>query len=465
MAGGALPTLPPVSRPRSPARRRAVAVTAALAVLALAGGAATTRMAGRRPARSTHPAPLVRRDLGALADPVRAVTAARSQRDEAVRAVLARRAAAVLQHDERGFLATVDPAGDGFLTRQRQKFQNMAALPFASFTYTLAAGTDPVPLPPDGGAPVYQPQVTLNYRLAGFDPRPVVLHQAFTFVHRGQGWLLAGDAASGVAPGDQELWDFGPVLVRRGQRSLVLGHPRDAAHLAQLADEADRDVPAVTAVWGADWAQRVVVELPADQAELAALVHAPGDLSQLAAVQSTELHPQGAGPPEQSGDRIEINPVPYAGLSPVGRQVVITHEITHVASRPATSAAVPLWLVEGLADYAGFLHAGLATPVVVQELAADVHAHGLPAQLPADADFQPGNPRLAAAYEQAWLACRLIAGRWGQPQLVRLYRALGAGTEQSAEQLSGAFSAVLHLSPAAFTAAWRTEVAAAVGAG
>ena len=41
---------------------------------------------------------------------------------------------------------------------------------------------------------------------------------------------------------------------------------------------------------------------------------------------------------------------PFARLSPAGRGVVVTHELTHVTLRATTTRPVPIWLSEGYAD-------------------------------------------------------------------------------------------------------------------
>ncbi|GAA3421382.1 hypothetical protein GCM10018952_67820 [Streptosporangium vulgare] len=60
---------------------------------------------------------------------------------------------------------------------------------------------------------------------------------------------------------------------------------------------------------------------------------------------------------------------------------------------------------------------------------------------PGPADFAPGAPRLAQAYEEAWLACRFVAERFGEKALVRLY-----GSD---------VGSTLGLPVAEFTGAWR----------
>ena len=46
-----------------------------------------------------------------------------------------------------------------------------------------------------------------------------------------------------------------------------------------------------------------------------------------------------------------VNPDVYDGLDAVGGQVVMSHEATHVATDAPLTTGVPLWLLEGFADY------------------------------------------------------------------------------------------------------------------
>ncbi|MFC7643582.1 hypothetical protein ACFQX6_24425 [Streptosporangium lutulentum] len=64
-----------------------------------------------------------------------------------------------------------------------------------------------------------------------------------------------------------------------------------------------------------------------------------------------------------------VLPSGYARLSEVGRDVVITHELTHVATGATRGGRVPMWLSEGFADYVGYRDAGIAVRTVAAELA------------------------------------------------------------------------------------------------
>lgn len=329
----------------------------------------------------------------------------------AVQSVLDRHAAALLRHDETAFLADVDP---GFRERQRQVFRNLAQVPLAAWSYRVvrvaAAG--------DGAGDRALAQVRVGYRLTGYDAADVGSDADLTLARRAGRWYVAADRHDA-----EQLWDQGPVRVVRGTHSLVLGTDGVGA-LRGYADAADRAVPAVRRAWGDGWSGRVVVEVPSTAARTDALLHAaPGTYAGIAAVTTGELGGTAGAP----ADRVVVNPEAFGELSALGRQVVITHETTHVATRAATTAATPLWLSEGFADWVGYGGTGRTARQAAPELSRDVAAGRAPRALPSAADFTPASGGLAQAYEGSWLACRLIAAEWGDARLTALYRAAGTG--------------------------------------
>jgi hypothetical protein len=170
------------------------------------------------------------------------------------------------------------------------------------------------------------------------------------------------------------------------------------------------------------------------------------------------------GSAKAPADRIVVNPDAYGVLGAFGRQVVLTHETTHVASRAHTNAATPLWLSEGYADWAGYRGTGRTASQVAPELRRAVLEGRPPAELPEDADFgfDGDATGLAQAYESGWLACRMIADRWGEARLNAFYRAVGAhGKREGA--VEGALREVLDTTPGRFTDQWRSYVRAQFG--
>jgi hypothetical protein len=385
-------------------------------------------------------------------------------RTAGVRAVLAARAVAVRHRDRAGWLATIDPSTHGFRLRQRELFDALGAVPLSDWSYHVAPESTS-PARPDldevHGAGWWAPQVTLTYRIAGYDRTPTVELQRLTFVPRAGRWLVAADddfAADGKDTA-RGIWDAGPVTVVHGRSCIVLGHPGSRSLMRRVASSVDAAVPRVTAIWGSAWSRKVVVLVPASQQELTRIVGGTADYSQIAAVATAELSggTLGATGYHPVGDRVVVNPSNFLKLGSLGRRVVLTHEVTHVATRAATGPAAPAWLVEGLADYVGYLGVGVPYSVSAQELRDAVRQGHLPAALPSEQDFDGSNQDLAQVYEQAWTAVSLIAETYGRSELLRLYRAVGRA-DATPTAVNDAFQSVLGTDVSSFTAAWRRDL-------
>ena len=379
-----------------------------------------------------------------------------------VSALLARHGEAVLAHSAGAFLADVDTAEAAAEFRQRQQAQitNLARVPLQSWHYAVSSPvTEPAARAAASkrlGAPVLIVRVSLSYALKVVDPQPSVHDLWWTFTQRHGRVYLAGDedmAQLGGA-GWTGPWDYGPLVAARGTSSLVLAHPQDAAQLPRLVAAVDAAVPVVTGVWGANWARQVAVLVPASDAELAALVGSGSALTDISAVAVSDAEDPAHS--ARSGQRLVLNPRALGELSPAGLRVVLQHEITHLASAASTGQATPRWLVEGLAEYVGNLGSAQSAQAAASELRQEVAGGTLPAALPSDNAFVPGSNRLPQVYEEAWLACRLIAARGGETGLVRIYRLVGASPDVSSTAVAAALRQVLHLSTAAFTEQWRT---------
>ena len=378
----------------------------------------------------------------------------------AVQALLDRRAAAVLHRDRAALLATVLPGATGLRAQQAAWLADLSQLPLASWAWRLRT-TDAYPLPPQLSATVGRrlaTQVQLSYQLAGFDNEPVTATEYPTFGRSGDDWYLVSDTDH--PGGDTELWDLGPVTVVHGRYCLVLGLGGRAA-LEPFAQLADRAVPAVSAVWGDGWGQRTVLLVPSTTDQVGSLLGMdPAGFGSIAAVTSGEL---GAAEARRT-ERITVNPPVWAELSAFGRQVVTTHETTHVATRAITDSWTPRWLAEGAANWTGYLHSGLTPRQICPELAADVAAGRIPSQLPADSAFAGSAPDLPQSYEQAWFACRSIVSRHGAPALPACYRAVaatgGAGGQRAA--VDTALRRAVGTGLDAFTALWRADLLAAL---
>jgi hypothetical protein len=98
---------------------------------------------------------------------------------------------------------------------------------------------------------------------------------------------------------------------------------------------------------------------------------------------------------------------------PVGRRVVLTHELVHVATRATGSWSAPTWLAEGYADHVAYTGTGLSAQQVAEEALADVRAGRMPDELPSSEDFNAAGDEAVLAYGQSWIAAGVIAARAG----------------------------------------------------
>lgn len=371
----------------------------------------------------------------------------------AAAATLAARGAAVAAHDKAAYLAT--DADGAFRTADAQVFDNLAALPLASWSMTLAA--DQSAVKKAGVAHLYQ--VTESYELSGVDYQPVTDTRYLTFVERGGKWLLSSgsDGAAAGLRAENQIWDQGPVSVVHGSRSLVIGLGGEQ-RLKPFADLADHAAAKAVTVWGAaGWKGDVVVVVPMNQAQVETLLEsAPGSLTGVVAITAGE---GGQALTAAPASRVLVNPDAFDGEAPDAWQFFFDHELTHVATRAWTTPAVPLWLSEGAADYTGYLTSSIATDRRFLELAHAVSTGGWqPQSLPATDDFAGSGDAVSRTYQISNLACALIAQRYGQGKLVAFYKAVGTAPAGTADPVDHAFRTVLGTSTAEFTAKWRIYV-------
>ncbi|MFL6163094.1 MAG: hypothetical protein ACJ74U_12795 [Jatrophihabitantaceae bacterium] len=393
----------------------------------------------------------------------------------AVLQVLGQHASALTSRNQAGWAAGLDPApaASGYRNQELGAFAALADVPLSVWRWVLLAPvTDPSVLRPAAarlGGRVVVLHVQLQYGLRRVDPLPTAKDEWLTAVHRPAGWRLAADTDTETAGGASwhGPWDYGPLLVRAGPHTLVLAHPAHRAELATFADLVERSIPVVTSVWGNGWNEQVAVLVPDSAAEFAAVTGDQADSHDIAAVavaDSENPDPKANPATAVLGARIVLNPVNLSQLDAAGRRLVIQHELTHVATRAETDDQMPTWLIEGFADYVGNLGSGRTSPDIAAELTSEVRAGRIPAALPADSDFDNSAGRLPQLYEEAWLACRLIADRIGQHGLVRFYTTVAGNARlDPSTAVRAALRTQLHTDLPAFTASWRTYLRTQLG--
>jgi hypothetical protein len=296
-------------------------------------------------------------------------------------------------------------------------------------------------LAPDG---LWTAAAVATWRFAGFDDAPARAEVTLRFVDAGDRVALTGVGDDGNrAP----LWLSAPLQVRRTAGTLVMA-AGSAAQADAYARRATAAVPVVRRVLS-DWRPRLVVEVPGSAAALdRALAADPGRYANIAAVTTTV---DGSADPD-APVHVFVNPDVFGRLEPRGAQVVMSHEAVHVATDAATSD-LPLWLLEGFADYVALRDLDLPLSTTAGQVIDQVRRDGPPDHLPGSAEFDTTTTQLGAAYESAWLACRLLAQTGGEGALLRLYRLVDGG-----RALGPALRATFAMTPAELTRAWRRSL-------
>jgi hypothetical protein len=294
----------------------------------------------------------------------------------------------------------------------------------------------------------WEAAVDLTWRFDGFD-RDAVHEEVlvgFELPSREKGGSV-GITSLGGGDRRSPLWLSGAVEVRRSPQTLVLAASASDAEL--LAARARAAVPVVRDVFPA-WRGRLVVEVPASEQDLdAALAADPGSYTSIAAVSASVDGTLTPG----SAVHVFVNPDVYDDLDPVGGQVVMSHEATHVATGAPLTSGVPLWLLEGFADYVALHEIDLPVGTTAGQIIQQVRRDGAPDHLPGEAEFGPSDSHLGAAYESAWLACVVLADRGGQQALVRLYEQVSRG-----RNVTGELKRLFGVTEAELTTLWRQRL-------
>jgi hypothetical protein len=402
----------------SGSRRRAlaVAVVVALAVPAVNGALWLARPGVRSASASATSGHAVAPGGGTgVASPTGGIAPPSSA---VVAGLLDRRAQAVVARNRDSWLSTVDHAMPGFAAAQAELFDRLNTVRPSSWHYDLLAPdaqlTDAqrAALPP--GAVLEH--VRLTYRLT--PTAPEITHEEHITLVRRATWLVGGTDAGLQQP---DLWDLGPVTVARGARSVVVSAAGSSLPGGRTAAEADAAAARVDGVWGNGWPRTAVVFTPGDTKQMATLLgrSSTAGLDQLAAVTTGE---SGDGDVRTSGDRVVLNPVGFAELTSAGRSAVLTHELTHVATRATSRTTPPRWVDEGFADYVAYLGTSLRAREVAADLLNSPRTLRALLDLPSDQQFDPTAGRVGTAYAEAWMAMRFIARDGGTPRVVDFYR-------------------------------------------
>lgn len=264
------------------------------------------------------------------------------------------------------------------------------------------------------------------------------------------GGVLGTRAAPGAAT---PLWGLAPLRVRdNGPTTMVLlpGAGGRADRVAGLVTTAaDQVTSLLPRGWTSGEAGGLLVAVPATTRQFAAVLGAGAvGYDRIAAVTTTVDGTANGSAPAQ----VVLNPVVFTRLGPVGSQVVLTHEATHVATGAAASGA-PLWVVEGFADLVALHGADVPLRVAAGQSLSAVRRSGPPRHLPGHREFGTGTHGLGGSYEQAWLAMRMLERRYGTGPTIRF-----AVDVTDGRPLGAALRDQLGTDLGSVTAAWRAEL-------
>ncbi len=206
--------------------------------------------------------------------------------------------------------------------------------------------------------------------------------------------------------------------VARSVRLVDMGGPATAPLLDRVATGMDRAIAAVERFWGPDWPDEIVVVATGSPAQFVAEAGLDparqwDDIAAVAVADRADTVARRA-----FGQRIVLAPG-AAAMSDSALQLVITHELFHLAARADTALDAPEWLTEGVADF-------VARPAAPLPPAAAEDPW-----LPDDTELDRAGPARSAGYDRAWWFARFVVEEFGTEGLLRLYRnACGPGHPQ-----------------------------------
>jgi hypothetical protein len=299
---------------------------------------------------------------------------------------------------------------------------------------------------------VYLPRLQLRYRFKGQDASPVLGELSYTFVLTRSGWRIGGEGDT--RRHDVQIWDAGPVQTRRTGRTLVVHHTGGEPLAARVLEAAERGYGDVAATWNGRWERKVVILVPGDQNEAERLLHVR-DMSNIAAISASSVESGPGG--KVLGNRIVVNSTLLAPYARPDLQNVVTHEMTHVATRTITD--VPLFLAEGFAEYTALRPFRNYPPRATRPaLAQRLRAGRFDGRLPSARELRGRDGPVA--YDEASSFCLWVVERYGEDKLRALYRAFAGSGPPTADEVDRGFLEALGVSKRTAEARWAAWVRA-----
>lgn len=294
----------------------------------------------------------------------------------AMHSALQRRSRAVEEGDKQAFLSTVDRRQKELYERQSTLFDNFAALPDVHLRYTMSnydQGSVDIP----GVEPECQPGITAHVLISGTTRRPIADPLTYTFVKHDGKWLIAsdeGDPGQSVTP----PWIGGPIAVADGRHMLVVTDESDAQDGERILQMASAALRRDARYFHQPLGGQLLVDATSHWRVGATSVHG----MEAAAVTFPYAAMSDAHGKRIAGWGIKVNPLALPAL--LDKPTLMRHELAHFVLR-TVDANNPTWLVEGVAEFAGYQ----PTPFSSQQVPDDVYAavQEMPRKLPQTGRF------------------------------------------------------------------------------
>ncbi len=369
-----------------------------------------------------------------------------------VRGLLATRARALVAGDDGAFLGTLSRADPAAEDRQVRAFRAARALGVSRVAVEdVRLDADPSALL---GEPTLLATAGLRYRVDDLDRGDRTASVALRVARLDGRWLVVSEQPTG--PGATAPWLALPALTVRTGRHAVVAGTVDGARLAEYAAVVDRALPVLRRAWGRA-PDRVLVLAPATAEEADALLGRDGG-------SAAEVGATTEGPTDSTGratgDRVVLDPTAFGRLTRAGRDVVLTHELVHVAVRATVPGRAAAWLTEGFADHVGYGRADVPVGDLLAPLLDEVRAGTWPTDLPRLDTLQPASGSIEVPYLAAWQAVEVLVARHGEEAVRRLVvQGSAAGTDADAEAATDrALASVLGTSRSALVRQWRAHL-------
>ena len=398
--------------------RTVLAFTVAAALLTACAGGEPDAQPTPAASPTAAPSSTARPSAATTSSPTSSATASRTtgvQREQrmlaTVRALLRRRAQAVLRHDRAAFLADLDLGNAGLRRRQARLFDNLTALPVQTFTLQAPGATWPSDFAAERfRRTAYIPYVEQGLQLRGFDSAPVTSNFALTFARVDGVLRIVSDDDLADRESDRARnapWDTTRIVVRRSRDALGIFDEASQTSAGRIMSWTEKSLATVRRDVPEEWRGDVVVyALSSEQ-----LLRRMGTRFLDRAAVAFPVFDDSDNPTRRVATRVLINPK-YLPGNEIAGTYLLTHEITHVALA-RTSGATPTWVQEGMADYVATRGADPSRWLPTDATAARARK-GADA-MPASTFFGDDDPGFD--YDLSLAACAYLARRFGEDRL------------------------------------------------